>query len=215
MAQRLYRLFVRPVVFFVIALVVVVGLILIVGNLLLNVYEPDFTSELARPELWVATGLALAIIFVGGFFASRPSGSLGILDHPIVVGSKSMFAPVPAGGHGRIDARVRRGQPGTLDDIREGYVLYAQNGPLARVLAVLPGQEEYGRRRRGLIYASGLYGASSELWIPLEAVYAVYPETSAAMLAAKGDETEHFGWNRPPESFLRGGTRPHQPPSSF
>ena len=81
--------------------------------------------------------------------------------------------------------------------------------------AVLPGEEEYGRRRRGLIYANGLYGASSELWIPLEAVFAVYPETGAALLAAKGDETEHFGWNRPPESFRRDDVRPHQPPSSF
>jgi hypothetical protein len=211
MAQRLYRLFVRPVVFFILALVIVVSLIVIIGNTLLNVYNPDFTSELARPELYVATGLAIAVILFGGFLASRPQGSLGILDHPIVVGARSMFAPEPP----PVGSRVRRGTPGTLGDIREGYVLYAQNGPLARVLAVLPGQEEYGRRRRGLIYASGLYGASSELWIPLEAVFAVYPETSSALLAAKGDETEHFGWNRPPESFRRDAFRPHQPPSSF
>lgn len=211
MAHRLYRLFVRPVVFYAFALVFVVGLIVTIGKLLLEVYNPDFTSELARPELYVATLLAIAVIFIGGFLASRPTGSLGILDHPIVLGTKSMFAPEPP----PLDVRLRQGKPGTLDDIREGYVLYAQNGPLARVVAVLPGEAEYGRRRRGLLYASGLYGASSELWIPLEAVFAVYPETSAALLAAKGDETEHFGWNRPPESFRRDTHRPHQPPSSF
>ena len=36
------------------------------------------------------------------------------------------------------------------------------------------------------------------MWIPWEAVYAVYPETGSAFLAAKGDEIEHFGWNLPP-----------------
>lgn len=211
MAHRLYRLFVRPVVFFAFALVFVVALIIVIGNTLLEAYNPDFTSELARPELYVATGLAIAVIFIGGFLASRPPGSLGILDHPIVLGAKSMFAPEPP----PMDVRLRQGQQGTLADIREGYVLYAQNGPLARVVGILPGEAEYGRRRRGIIYATGLYGASPELWIPLEAVYAVYPETSAALLAAKGDETEHFGWNRPPESFRRDDVRPHQPPSSF
>lgn len=208
---RLYRLFVRPVVFFVFAIVVVVTVVVLIGNTLLNAYDPDFTSELARPELYVATGLALAVIFIGGFLATRPAGSLGIFDHPIVLGTKSMFAPEPP----PYDVRIRQGAQGTVEDIREGFVLYAQNGPLARVLAVLPADAEYGRRRRGLIYASGLYGASSELWIPIEAVFAVYPDSSAVMLAAKGDETEHFGWNRPPESFRRDAVRPHQPPPSF
>jgi hypothetical protein len=211
MAQRLMRLFVRPLVFFILAIVIVVGIILIVGNMLLNLYQPDFTSELQRPELYAALALAIGVMAVGALVVSRPDGSLGVLDRPIAIGDRSMFAPDPP----RLDVRLRRGQPGTVADIRDGYVLYAQNGPLARVLGVLPGEQEYGRRRRGLIYATGLYGASSELWIPVEAVLAVYPESSAVFLAAKGDETEHFGWNRPPESFRRDERRPHRPPSSY
>jgi hypothetical protein len=35
-------------------------------------------------------------------------------------------------------------------------------------------------------------------------VLAVYPETNSVFLAIKGDETEHFGWNRPPEGLRRG-----------
>lgn len=211
MAQRMVRLFVRPLVFFILALVIVVGIILVVGNTLLNLYQPDFTSELQRPELYVAIALAVGVMLLGALLMSRPDGSLGLFDRQIAVGERSMFAPEPP----PLNVRLRRGEPGATSDIQEGYILYAQNGPLARVLGVLPGEQEYGRRRRGLIYATGLYGASSELWIPVEAVLAVYPETASVFLAAKGDETEHFGWNRPPESFRRDERRPHQPPSSF
>ena len=87
-------------------------------------------------------------------------------------------------------------------------------GAVDDALALLPGEEEYGKSRRGILYASGLYGANDEMWIPLEAVYAVYPETGSAFLAAKGDEIEHFGWNLPPESFRRGQSV-HTPLPSF
>lgn len=211
MAQRMYRLFIRPVWFFILAAIIVGVIIVFVGETLLRLYQPDFTSELQRPELYVAIALAVGVMALGALVASRPAGSLGPLDEPIVIGDRSMFAPEPPS----LDVRFRRGEPGTIADIKEGYVLYAQNGPLARVLGVLPGEQEYGRRRRGLIYATGLYGASAELWIPVEAVLAVYPETAAALLAAKGDETEHFGWNLPPESFRRDAPRGHVPPPSF
>jgi hypothetical protein len=211
MAQRLYRFFVRPIVFFVVAAVIVGAIIVFVGETLLGLYQPDFASELQRPELYVALSLAIGVMALCALIASRPDGSLGFFDQQVAIGDRSMFAPEPP----PLDVRLRRGAPGTIADIQEGYVLYAQNGPLARVLGVLPGEQEYGRRRRGLIYATGLYGASSELWIPVEAVLAVYPETRAVFLAAKGDETEHFGWNRPPESFRRDERRIHVPPSSF
>lgn len=211
MAHRMYRLFVRPVGFFVLALVVVAAIIIIVGETLLALYQPDFASELQRPELYVALALAVGVMVIGGLLASRPEGSLGVLDRELAIGGESMFAPEPP----PLDVRLRRGEPGTVSDIQEGYVLYARSGPLARVLGMLPGEQEYGRRRRGLIYATGLHGASAELWIPVEAVLTVYPETASVFLAAKGDETEHFGWNLPPESFRRDERRPHQPPSSF
>lgn len=211
MGHRLYRLFIRPVGFFILAALIVGVIIVFVGETLLALYQPDFTSELQRRELYVALGLAVGIMALGALLTSRPAGSLGVLDRQLAIGERPMFAPEPP----PLDVRLRRGAPGTIADITEGYVLYAQNGPLARVLGTLPGEQEYGRRRRGLIYATGLYGASAELWIPVEAVMAVYPETSAVFLAAKGDETEHFGWNLPPESFRRDERRQHVPPPSF
>jgi hypothetical protein len=68
---------------------------------------------------------------------------------------------------------------------------------------MLPGATDFGKRFAGFIYAEGLSGASDELWIPVEAVMSVYPETRSALLAIKGDETEYFGWNEPPESLRR------------
>jgi hypothetical protein len=69
---------------------------------------------------------------------------------------------------------------------------------------VLPtAQEDYGHLRQGLIYAQGLHGANDELWIPGEAVAAVYPESHSAFLAIAGDEVEFLGWHRPPAGFRR------------
>jgi len=210
MVARLGRRLVMPGAIFIGAAVAVGLLIVVVGETLLALYNPDFTSELARPELWVATAASLAILALGALLAREPSGRTGLLDRQTVIGDRPFFAPEPP----PVNLALRRGTPGTIADIKEGDTVWAQNGPLARVIALLPGEDEYGRRRRGLIYASGLYGANDELWVPVEAVIGVYPETNSVFLAAKGDETEHFGWNRPPESFLRGGAR-HSPPSSF
>ncbi len=211
MAHRIVHNFVKPAVVFLIAACIVGIIIVTIGSTLLRLHPAVFSSEFTRPDLWTAIGIALVILFGGAFLASRPAGSLGPLDREVALGSRPFFAPQPP----PLNMAVRRGAPGTLNDIKEGFVLYAQSGPLARVVGVLPGEEEYGRRRRGLIYAHGLYGASDELWIPVEAVLAVYPETGAVFLAAKGDETEHFGWNLPPESFRRDPGRTPEPPSSF
>jgi len=150
------------------------------------------------------------VLFGGAAAAREPKGQNGLLDRPVLLGDRPFLAPAPP----PLDLTVRHGPRGTVTDIAEGDTLWAQSGPLATVIALLPGEEEYGRRRRGLIYASGLFGASNELWIPIEAVIAVYPETHSVFLAAKGDETDHFGWNKPPQSFVR-LPQGHVPPSSF
>jgi hypothetical protein len=106
---------------------------------------------------------------------------------------------------------MRAGREGTVADIAEGYTLYARNGPLAKVLGTVPGSEEYGRRFSGYLYATGLYGASAQMWVPYEAVIAVYPETQSAFLSIKGDETEHFGWTTPPLSVSRKAPRSEGP----
>jgi len=185
-----------------IGVAVVVGALIVgIGKSLLAVYERG-RNEPERIELYLALGLAFAILGLGALIATRPPGSLGPLEREIVIGHEPIFAPevelTPA------DEAARRGPLGTIDDLDEGDILYARSGALARVLGKIPGgTDDFGRRHRGFIYAKGLYGASDELWIPTEAVMAVYPESHTAFLAIKGDETEAFGWNRPPEGFRR------------
>lgn len=184
--------------------IVIVGMLAVivitVGETLLSLFQPGETKDrLDRPELWFALGLATLIIFGFWFLYSRPNGTLGAVDRDIAIGSRGIFEePQP-----RYAPTIQVGERGTIADIAEGYVLYAGNGPLAEVRGVLPGATDYGKRFQGFIYANGLTGASDELWIPVEAVMSVYPESKAAFLAIKGDETEHFGWHTPPESMRR------------
>lgn len=207
----------RPALVGVGAGVVVGAIIVTIGKTLLalhpHVEEGSSASllmqEIARPDLWTAIGLTI-LLLVAAAFAARPRTQPGLLDRDLVVGKRDFFAE----GEPAVQQTMRRGPLGALRDIREGDTLYAQSGPLAKVVAMLPGEDEYGKRRRGFIYASGVHGANSEMWIPVEAVIAVYPETRTVILAAKGDEIEHFGWNLPPASFRR-GQQIHQAPKSF
>ena len=153
--------------------------------------------------MWGAVGLAVVIIGGAGFLATRPTGTTGPLEKEVVIGSQPFFQPaLPP-----VTQRARVGETGTVGDVGPGYTLYAQSGALAEVIGVLPGATDFGKQFAGFFYAKGLSGASSELWIPFEAVLSVYPESQSAFLAIKGDETEHFGWNVPPESVRRGPVR--------
>lgn len=202
--QRMIDPFIMPIA----VIIVTGGLIVTMGETLLGVFQPGDTKDrLDRPELWVALGLSLLIIFGMGFLATRPKGTTGFLEHDVVIGDRPFFeAPLPP-----IEVRARSGEPGTVADIAPGFTLYAQSGALATVNGILPGGSDYGKRFAGFFYAEGLYGASPELWIPFEAVMSVYPETRSAFLAIKGDETEHFGWNIPPENVSRGPARIKEP----
>lgn len=197
---KIYRELILPTVV-PIAVIILAGILIVgIGELLLGLVDANPSSELARPELWVATGLALVVLGACAFIATRPEGSLGKLDQEIAIGSRPMLAPpLPP-----VDVQARRGPVGTLRDLAPGYTLYARNGALAKIVEVLPtAQEQYGHLRQGLIYAQGLHGANDEMWIPGEAVAAIYPETHSAFLAIGGDEIEFLGWHRPPAAFRR------------
>ena len=149
--------------------------------------------------------IALGIIALVAFLASRPKGSLGALEKQVAIGSRPLWSDdLPP-----VNATALRGTPGTIADIQAGYTLYAGSGAIARVLGILPGGSDYGKRFSGFLHAEGVGHAANELWIPFEAVSAVYPESQSAFLAIKGDETESFGWTSPPESITRGAPR-HQ-----
>jgi hypothetical protein len=215
------RAILRPAFVFIGVAAIVFAIIIVIGTLLLRLHpevEVGVTptlevmvTEFLRPELLTAFALSLLILVLGAFL-SRPPAEPRRLDEPLALGKTPIFAP-PAPPPTDEEA-TRRGPLGTWADVQPGFTLYARNGALATVVAVLPAEEEYGKTRRGLLYANGLFGANDEMWIPVEAVYAVYPETRSAFLAAKGDEIEHFGWNLPPASFRRGQAL-HEPISSF
>lgn len=187
--------FIFPIVFFGI----LGAIIIVIGESLLALFVPGDVDRIDRPELWLAIALSAGVLFGFAFLYSRPKGTLGPLDRDIALGSRGI--------HDRNrpteDALVRRGAPGTIADIQPGYTVYAGNGPLGTVKGMLPGATDFGKQFAGFMYVEGVKGASDELWIPIEAVMSVYPESQSALLAIKGDETDYFGWNQPPESIRR------------
>jgi hypothetical protein len=208
MGEQIKRHLVDPVVIAIGAVGVTGAIIIGIGNILLSLYkEYKGVDSFDRWELWFALGLALAVIAVGALVSGRPKSRNDVLDKEVVLGRREFFEePLPP-----VSAAARSGPEGTVNDITDGYTLYATNGALATAQGLIPGGSDYGRRFSGFIYAHGLHGASDELWIPFEAVTAVYPETKSAFLAVKGDETEFFGWNYPPENLRRGPSTEKDP----
>jgi hypothetical protein len=193
----MFRRAVLPVLYPAIMVAITIALIVLIGEALLHLFDPD-AREIERPELWIAVAIALVILGVAAFLASRPQGSLGALDKAVMIGNRPMLAePLPP-----VDMMARRGLLGTDADIVPGYALYARNGQIGIAREILRDvADEHGYHRRGFIYAEGVHGANDEMWIPMEAVSAVYPETHSAFLAIAGDEIEAYGWENPPASF--------------
>ncbi|MGN6031293.1 MAG: hypothetical protein ACTHQE_06470 [Thermomicrobiales bacterium] len=180
------------------------GLLIVgIGSTVLAVHEPGIKDRFGRPELWVALGASLAVIAIGGFLATRPHRGARI-EQPLVIGSTPMLEhdgytaqPVPA------EARV--GAQGTVQDVTEGYTLYALSGPIAQVVGTEPGLTDRGKTFAGFFHARGIGGASNHMWVPFEAVTEVYPEARTAFLSIRGDEIESFGWTNPPTSARSSG----------
>ncbi len=195
--SKFYRQIVLPGVFPIGVIVLTIALIVIVGEALLAAVN-EAGSEIERHELWLGTFAALAILGVAAVLATRPQGSLGKLDEPLAIGKRPLLAdPLPP-----VDPFARHGAPGTFEDIAPGYLLYARNGQIGVVREVLSDvPAEIRHLRRGFLYAQGVKGANDQMWAPIEAVSAVYPETQSAFLAIAGDEIEAYGWHNPPASF--------------
>ena len=201
-SNRMFRQIILPGIFPVGIVILTAALIVTIGEILLNLFDPT-VDEIKRPELWVATGAALAILAVAGVLSTRPAGSLGKLDEPLMIGKRPLLAdPLPP-----VDMLARRGLPGTVEDLAPGFALYARNGQLGiarEILRGVPG--ESGQFRQGFVYAQGVFGANDQMWIPIEAISAVYPQTQSAFIAIAGDEIEAYGWENPPASFNLRGT---------
>jgi len=182
--------------------------IFLIGHLLLRFADHSITEELERKELWIGLVLTVGILAVAGFLASRPAGALGPLDRPVAIGKTPMSGEPELTP---VSLTVKYGPEGTVADLVAGYTLYARNGAFAETIDVMKSVEDIGGIQRTLIYAKGVHGTQDELWIPIEAVSGVYPESRSAFLAIAGDEAETFGWNRPPLSFSR-TERPKETP---
>ena len=183
---------------------IIAALIIGIGSTFLGAYQGGEKDRLDRPELWIGIGIVLGVIAILGFLSRQPDGT-GFLGKEVALGSRGMWDDaLPP-----VDLTAKQGTPGTTADITAGYRLFAASGQLAVADGVLPGGVDYGRKYSGLIYAHGVKSASKELWIPFEAVTAVYPETKSVFLAVNGDETEALGWTSAPEGVTRGGDK-HQ-----
>jgi hypothetical protein len=196
--HKFFRQVILPGTFPIAVILLTIAFITGIGETLLHLVNTGTDKEYKRPELWVATLFALAILGVCGFLATRPAGTLGKLDQPLAIGKRPLLSDPPP----PVDVSARRGPIGSSDDIGAGYALYARNGQLGvarELLRDVP--SEVGHQRKGFIYAQGVFGANDQMWIPLEAVSAVYPETKSAFLAIAGDEIEAYGWQNPPASF--------------
>jgi hypothetical protein len=199
MGGYIKRHLIDPFIMPIVIIGLLLAIIITIGETLLALFQPGEVDRLDRPELWFALVLSMVLLFGFAFLYTRPKGTLGPVDRDIAIGRRGIFEePLPA-----VDVLARRGERGSLEDLEEGFTLYADNGAFAVVRGMLPGAADFGKRFGGFIYANGLYGASEELWIPIEAVMSVYPESRSAFLAIKGDETDYFGWNVPPENLRR------------
>ncbi|MGC4108055.1 MAG: hypothetical protein QM753_17165 [Thermomicrobiales bacterium] len=196
--MQIRQKFIDPL-FVPIAMFAITGALIIgIGNLVLSVHEPGIKDRFGRPELWVALGASLLVIAAGGFLARRPHTG-GRMEQAIVVGSTPMLAhdsytakPVPS--------EARFGAQGSVEDVAEGFTLYALSGPIAQVVDTVPGGTERGKTFAGFFHARGIGGASNHMWVPFEAVSEVYPQAKTAFLTIRGDEIESFGWTTPPAS---------------
>lgn len=192
---------IQPLVVALLAVSVTGIFVFLIGRLLLHFADHTITAELERKELWIGLVLTVGVLAVASFFATRPAGALGPLDRETAIGRRPMSGELPTTSVRPLSADY--GPEGAISDLASGYTLYARNGALAETLDVLKSVEDIGGVERTLIYARGVKGAREELWIPIEAVSAVFPDSRSAFLAVAGDETEAFGWNRPPDSFSR------------
>lgn len=204
---------IRPIVVPVLGFALAALCIITIGETLLRLYNHSLAEELRRRELWFGVLLAVAILGIGAALVLKPSNPRkpGLLDREVVIGKRPMFAENDVTP---VQSDLRTGDRGVVADITEGYRLFARSGEIARVIGQVPGGTEGGRTFKGYLYAEGVRGGTRELWIPIEAVLDVFPESNSAFLAIMGDEAEAFGWDKAPQSFNRALIL-HEPPKTL
>jgi len=187
------KLFLRPIILLVIVFAFVVGFVIGYGEWLLTVTDSSIDKDsFARREVWVAIISSAAIVVVAGLIAYSPPGRFAFLERSQLIGKEPIFAP-PSPGPAAI---ARSGSTGSVAQVAAGYTLFAKDTPLAYVIGTVPGRRGQG----GYFYAAGFDGNARQIWIPVDAVADVYPDTRSAFLAMRGTDPAAYGWTTMPES---------------
>ena len=187
------KLFFRPIILLVIVFAFAVGFVVGYGEWLLAVTDPTIDrNSFARPELWIAIISGTVIVVVAGLIAYSPPGRFAFLERAQMIGKEPIFAPPPPGPA----SVARSGRTGSAAQITEGYTLFAKDTPLAYVIGTVPGRRGQG----GYLYAAGFDGNARQIWVPVDAVADVYPDTRSAFLTMRGTDPAAYGWTNMPES---------------
>lgn len=168
------KLFLVPIIMVAIVVVIVGAFIIGYGEALLHVHDASIAeTSFRRPEIWVAA-VPSAIVVIGALvIAYSPAGWFGWLEKGMTVGRTPIFAP--AGPNAAEQAR--QGTTGTVDQVAPGYTLFVGDDPLGQVIGQTPGN---------YLYATGFHGGPRQLWIPHDAIDAVYPDSRAAFVRSRG-----------------------------
>ncbi len=185
--------FLRPFLVTVMVVAVAIGYVVGYGEALLAVVDHSIDRDsLARREIWVAVIPAVIIVGLATLIAYSPQGRFGFLEKQTLFGKEPLFAPAAPGP----SVIAKQGVSGRASDIAAGWSLYANDVPLGRVVGLVPDRRGDGT----FLFTNGFEGQPRQIWVPIDAVNEVYPETRSAFLRMRGHDAAAYGWTSMPES---------------
>ena len=188
------KLFLRPIILLIVVFAFAIGFVVGYGEWLLSVTDTSIDrNSFARREIWVAIIPSAIIVIVAGLIAYSPPGRFGFLERQQIIGKEPIFAPPPPG----LAAVSRSGTLGNVRQVQQGYTLFSGDVPIAYVIGTVPARRGEG----GYLYASGFEGNARQIWVPIDAVHEVYPDTRSAFLRMRGNDPAAYGWTTMPESI--------------
>ena len=95
---------------------------------------------------------------------------------------------------------AERGARGSVEQIKTGFTVFSDDGPLGRIVDRIAANESSGIE---LLYVARFSGERDELWIPTSAVGPVYPLTSSVFIAATSSAIDSWKWDAPPPHVSR------------
>ena len=187
------KLFLRPIIMVAIVVVIVAVVIIGYGEALWRAHEHNASiaeSSFRRPEIWIAAVPSAVVVIGALIIAYSPAGWFGWLEKGMTIGRTPIFAPT----NPNAAQEARHGATGTVDQVAAGYTLFVGDDPLGQVIGQAPGN---------YLYATGFQGGPRQLWIPHDAIDAVYPDSKAAFVRSRGGAIP-ASWATMPASLRHG-----------